>query len=69
MITLNSSSICNSRAHNLVLFKMVCNGPRAIHGQLESRLIVPVQLAKLSARDKVDKGDQNEDRVRPIKVL
>jgi len=53
----------------MVLFKTACNGLRVIHGQLESGLIVPVQLAKLSMRDKVDKGDQNEDRVRPIKVL
>jgi len=52
-----------------VLFKTACNGPRAIRGQSESGPIVPVQLAKLSARVKVDEGDQNEDRVRPIKVL
>jgi len=56
-------------ASPMVLFKTACNGPRAIRGQSESGPIVPVQLAMWSARDKVDEGDQNEDRVRPIKVF
>ena len=38
----------------LVLFKLVCSGPRAICGQSESRLKVLVQLVVLSASIEVD---------------
>jgi len=53
----------------MALLETACNGPRAIRGQSEGGPVVPVQLVKLSARDEVNKGDQNEDRVRPIKVF
>ena len=53
----------------MALLKWACSSPRAIRGQSESGPIVPVQLAKLSARIKSTRGGQNEDRVRPIKVF
>ena len=66
---LHAIALVKQGRQGVVLLKLACGSPRAICGQSEGRLIVPVQLAKLSMRDKVDEGDQNEDRVRAKKVF